>query len=90
MDGWLTRGVDESCKLPNVDQDTGTRHPVEPDRTLRAHRDIDDGAPNMGCLGMQLTPLFDRTDRPEHMEITLDLGMSVDVLERGPHKYVRI
>ncbi len=78
------------CKLPNVDQDTGIRHPVKPDRSLRAHREIDDGAPNMGCLGMQLTPMFERTDRPKYMEMRLDVGMSADVLERGSHKYIRI
>ncbi len=63
---------------------------MEPDKSLRTHRDVDEGAPKSGCLGMQLTPLFDKTDRPEDMELTLDLGMSIEVLERGAHRYVPI
>ncbi|CAI4210721.1 unnamed protein product [Parascedosporium putredinis] len=44
------------CKLPNVDPATAIPHPVEPDRYLRKHRNIDDGCPKNGCLGMMLTP----------------------------------
>ncbi|KAA8646577.1 uncharacterized protein ATNIH1004_008010 [Aspergillus tanneri] len=44
------------CKLPNVDPDTGIRHPTEPDRTLRSYRRIDQGDPTNACLGMQLVP----------------------------------
>ncbi|KAI0403920.1 hypothetical protein F4802DRAFT_266193 [Xylaria palmicola] len=47
------------CKLPNVDPDSGERHPREPDRSLRALRNVDKGSPLNGCLGMQLTPLFE-------------------------------
>ncbi|KAJ3560140.1 hypothetical protein NPX13_g9409 [Xylaria arbuscula] len=47
------------CKMPNVDAFTGHRHPREPDRSLRALRNVDEGAPLNGCLGMQLTPLFE-------------------------------
>lgn len=43
------------CKLPNVDPDTGERHAVEPDKTLRGTRVIDAGAKG-GCLGMMLVP----------------------------------
>ncbi|EFR04559.1 hypothetical protein MGYG_07564 [Nannizzia gypsea CBS 118893] len=43
------------CKLPNVDPDTGIRHGVEPDKTLRGTRVIDAGAKG-GCLGMMLVP----------------------------------
>ncbi|KAH8160400.1 hypothetical protein CIB48_g7847 [Xylaria polymorpha] len=50
------------CKMPNVDPYTGERHPREPDRSLRALRDVDKGAPLNGCLGMQLTPLFEVDD----------------------------
>ncbi|OAA58062.1 Molybdenum cofactor sulfurase [Niveomyces insectorum RCEF 264] len=78
------------CKLPNVNPDTGERHPREPDFSLRKHREIDAGAPKMGCLGMQLTPLFDQPDKPESMELTLEAGMAVDVLARGEHLYVKI
>ncbi|KAI8949761.1 hypothetical protein F4801DRAFT_390746 [Xylaria longipes] len=53
------------CKLPNVDPDTGERHPREPDRSLRALRDVDPGAPLNGCLGMQLTPLFEVDSAPD-------------------------
>ncbi|KKY36898.1 putative mosc domain-containing protein [Diaporthe ampelina] len=70
------------CKLPNVNPATGIRHAVEPDRTLRANREIDEGAPRKGCLGMQVTPLF---DRPESPESYLAVGMSIEVLERGEH-----
>ena len=44
------------CRLPNVDPDTGIRHAVEPDKTLRATRAIDPGAPGGGCLGMMMVP----------------------------------
>ncbi|KAI1165093.1 MOSC domain-containing protein [Nemania serpens] len=47
------------CKMPNVDHYTGERHPREPDDSLRTRRNVDEGAPLNGCLGMQLTPLFE-------------------------------
>lgn len=72
------------CKLPNVDPDTGARHAAEPDRTLRRDRAIDDGAPGKGCLGMQMTPLFEGAGG---RETYLEVGMSIEVLERGPHRY---
>lgn len=77
------------CKLPNVDQDHGVRHPVEPDRSLRKFRDVDEGARLMGCLGMQLTPLFDKTNSREDLESWVEVGMSVEVLERGEHWYIK-
>ncbi|KAK4450074.1 molybdenum cofactor sulfurase [Podospora aff. communis PSN243] len=76
------------CKLPNVDQDTGLRHPVEPDRSLRKFRNVDPGAKNNGCLGMQLTPLFEKTAEPEGMETWLEVGMGVEVLGTGEHVYI--
>ncbi|KAL2159969.1 hypothetical protein VTH06DRAFT_2102 [Thermothelomyces fergusii] len=76
------------CKMPNVDQDTGHRHPVQPDKALRKFREVDAGARHMGCLGMQLTPLFPGTDALEHMESWVEVGMSVEVLERGDHLYI--
>lgn len=45
--------------MPNVDHYTGERHPREPDDSLRTRRNVDEGAPLNGCLGMQLTPLFE-------------------------------
>ncbi|KAK2067611.1 hypothetical protein P8C59_001334 [Phyllachora maydis] len=77
------------CKLPNTDPDTGVRHPVEPDKTLRTHREVDAGARHKGCLGMQLTPLFASTQRPEDMETWLETGMSIEVLERGEHFFLK-
>ncbi|KAJ9138934.1 hypothetical protein NKR23_g8223 [Pleurostoma richardsiae] len=77
------------CKLPNVDPDTGIRHPVEPDKSLRKFREVDEGAPKMGCLGMQLCPLFAKTDRPEYLESVLEVGMSLEVLQRGSHLYIK-
>lgn len=74
------------CKLPNVNQDTGIRHSVEPDKTLRAQRAIDEGAPKTGCLGMQMTPLFEDLGS---QEFHLEVGMSTDVLERGEHLFKR-
>lgn len=44
------------CRLPNVDPDTGIRHPSEPDKTLKSFRRIDAGDPTNACLGMQLVP----------------------------------
>ncbi|KAK3487724.1 uncharacterized protein B0T23DRAFT_213049 [Neurospora hispaniola] len=86
------------CKMPNVDQDTGFRHPAEPDRSLRKYRDVDPGIKGVGSLGMQLTPLFcDPTSDVEGvdpdnmvMESWVEVGMSVEVLSRGPHRYVRM
>ncbi|OIW32398.1 putative molybdenum ion binding protein [Coniochaeta ligniaria NRRL 30616] len=77
------------CKMPNVDQDNGFRHPVEPDKSLRKHREVDEGAPHMGCFGMQMTPLFENTDDPEAMESWVEVGMDVEVLERGGHRYIK-
>jgi hypothetical protein len=74
------------CKLPNVDQANGFRHRVEPDRSLRAHRAVDAGAPLKGCLGMQLTPLFENVDGGEgEREAWVGVGMDVVVEERGKH-----
>jgi len=72
-----------------VDQDTGFRHPVEPDRSLRKYREVDEGAPHKGCLGVQMTPLFDKTDDAETMESWIEVGMDVEVLERGSHRYIK-
>ncbi|KAG6281221.1 hypothetical protein E4U48_007344 [Claviceps purpurea] len=79
--------VETRCKLPNVDPATGVRHSVEPDRSLRKYRQIDDGAPRMGCLGMQLCPVFPNTGTPAQLESYVEAGMDVEVLKRGPHRY---
>jgi hypothetical protein len=88
--------------MPNVDQETGARHPREPDHSLRVRRDVDEGAPMMGCLGMQLTPLFDNTpqsgtgsgllgddDTDDGPSTWIAVGMTVDVQERGEHVYIK-
>jgi hypothetical protein len=37
---------------------------------------------------MQVTPLFPKTSAPENLESWVEVGMSVEVLERGDHKYI--
>ena len=75
--------------MPNVNQDNGIRHKAEPDRALRKYRDVDEGAPKMGCLGVQMCPIFPRASGTA-MELSslVSVGMSIDVLERGPHVYI--
>ena len=67
------------CRLPNVDPDTGQRHRVEPDRTLRATRDVDAGAPGKGCLGLNLVAA-----RPDG---EIRVGDELEVLETGENVY---
>jgi uncharacterized protein YcbX len=70
------------CKLPNVDQVSGERHPSEPDKTLRSFRAVDPGAgPNVGCLGMQLVPIA--------KEGALRVGDEITVLEVGEHSVIK-
>jgi uncharacterized protein YcbX len=70
------------CKMPNVDQVTGDRHPSEPDHTLRTFRAVDPGTgPNVGCLGMQMVPLA--------KESALRVGDEITVLYVGEHHYVK-
>jgi len=70
------------CKLPNVDQVTGQRHRLEPDRTLRSVRNIDAGAGDkIGCLGMQMVPWA--------QESAIQVGDEVQVLEEGEHFYIK-
>ncbi|KAK7397947.1 hypothetical protein QQX98_012684 [Neonectria punicea] len=77
------------CKLPNVDPGTGIRHKVEPDRALRKFRDVDEGAPKMGCLGMQLCPMFPPATAAENLESYVEVGMEIDVLKRGSHHFLK-
>ncbi|KAI3331528.1 MOSC domain-containing protein [Xylariaceae sp. AK1471] len=92
------------CKMLNVDQETGGIHLREPDHSLRTRRDVDEGAPMMGCLGMQLTPLFEEyttaqsklrsgllgdDDTNDGPSIWVAVGMTVDVEERGEHIYIK-
>ena len=70
------------CKLPNVDPDSSERHPVEPDKTLKGFRCIDDGDPNNACLGLMLVPV-------KESGVTLRAGQGIEVLERGEHHYIK-
>lgn len=70
------------CRLPNVDPDTGERHPAEPDRTLKAYRRIDDGDRTNACLGLQLVPA--------RQEFRMRVGDCVHVLETGEHRYIKM
>jgi hypothetical protein len=42
----------------------------------------------MGCLGMQLCPVFQEAGEPENLQSFLEVGMEVDVLQRGSHFYL--
>jgi uncharacterized protein YcbX len=70
------------CRLPNVDPDTAERHPIEPDKTLKSFRCIDEGDPLNACLGLQLVPA-------EMGPFQIRVGDQVEVLERGHHKYIK-
>ncbi|OJJ55098.1 hypothetical protein ASPSYDRAFT_49252 [Aspergillus sydowii CBS 593.65] len=70
------------CKLPNVDPDTGFRHPREPDRTLKSYRRIDKGDLTNACLGMQGVPAV--------QESLIRVGDAVSVLETGEHCYIKM
>lgn len=70
------------CRLPNVDPETGDRHAVEPDKTLKSFRCIDDGDPLNACLGLQLVPA-------ESQPFQIRVGDQIEVLERGEHHYIR-
>ena len=68
------------CLLPNVDQKTGIAHKVEPNKTLRSFRCIDEGATGKACLGMQMVPAT--------KEAKIKVGDSIEVLETGKHYYI--
>lgn len=69
---------------------TGAKHPVEPFKAMRTYSEVDEGAPLKGCMGMAMTPLFSRTDTPAIiiMETILTMGMSLEVIESGSHRYI--
>jgi len=69
------------CKLPNTDPLTGIRHPVEPDKTLRKHREVDEGAKGLACLGMQMVPASEWAP--------IKVGDPIEVIETGVHFYMR-
>jgi uncharacterized protein YcbX len=63
------------CRLPNVDPDTGIKHDVEPDKTLKSFRCIDANDPGP-CLGLQLVP-------SKETGTVLTVGDAVEVLKRS-------
>lgn len=69
------------CLLPNVDQKMGVAHKVEPNRTLRSFRCIDEGAVGKACLGMQMVPAAEETK--------IQVGDTITVLETGEHRYIQ-
>ena len=69
------------CKVPNVDLETGVRDRNEPYRTLVKEREIDRGAPKLGCLGMQMVPVL--------QEGVVCFGDEVQGLEVGEHEYIK-
>ncbi|RDW83699.1 MOSC domain protein [Aspergillus mulundensis] len=70
------------CKLPNVNPDTGIRHPSEPDRTLKSYRKIDQGDLTNACLGMQGVPAV--------RESRIRVGDKISVVETGEHRYIKM
>ncbi|KAH6685673.1 MOSC domain-containing protein [Plectosphaerella plurivora] len=78
------------CKMPNVDPQTGFRHRNEPDRSLRKFREVDEGAPKHGCMGMQVCPLFDDAGNVDSADLRtwVEVGMEIEVVERGDHLYI--
>lgn len=80
------------CKVPNVHPTEGSCHPCEPDRTLRAYRAIDRGAPGAGCLGLQVVPA--RVGRGGggsggSGRVAVAVGDEVLCTERGEHFFLR-
>ncbi|KAF8243324.1 hypothetical protein K440DRAFT_562141 [Wilcoxina mikolae CBS 423.85] len=70
------------CKLPNVNPITGEKHPQEPDQTMRKYRNIDAGAKNKACLGMQVVPA-------RHGDgVAMSVGDEVVVTETGEHFFM--
>jgi uncharacterized protein YcbX len=68
------------CKLPNTNQETGEKHPQQPDRMLRSYRCIDEGAKGTACLGMMCVPL---------VEGQIKVGDEIRVGKRGEHFFLR-
>lgn len=69
------------CLLPNVDPQTGIAHQVEPNRTLRSFRCVDEGAVGKACLGMQMVPATE--------EAKISVGDIIEVLGSGKHLYIK-
>ncbi|KAI5813896.1 MOSC N-terminal beta barrel domain-containing protein [Pyronema omphalodes] len=68
------------CKLPNTNQETGVKHPQQPDRLLRSYRCVDEGAKGTACLGMMCVPLVDGQ---------IKVGDEIRVGNTGEHFFLR-
>lgn len=94
------------CKLPNVDPDTGIRHPAEPDRALKRWRRIDRGDLTNAALGMQAVPAVEGIFLFSFIflgwccwfqgfglicvEFRVCVGDRIEVLETGEHCYIKM
>ena len=84
------------CPMVDVDQDSGTRQRLrELFRSLCEHRDVDEGAPRLGCLGMSLCPVFPGVTAAaaaaasdDRLESFIEVGMELSVMQRGTHLYI--
>lgn len=86
------------CPMVDVDQDSGTRQRRrELFRSLCEHRDVDEGAPRLGCLGMSLCPVFPGATAAaagagaasdDRLESFIEVGMDLSVMQRGAHLYI--
>ncbi|MCJ1308269.1 hypothetical protein MMC25_001922 [Agyrium rufum] len=70
------------CKVTTTDQDTGERHASEPLNTLNKKRDIDAGAKNGGCFGMQIVPAKESG--------SIKVSDHLEVLKTGKHFYINL
>ena len=70
------------CKLPNVEPTTGIVDRDDPYSTMSKYRCIDEGAGNNPCLGMQMVPISGEPG-------TIKVGDEIEVLETGPHHYIK-
>ncbi|KAI5783873.1 MOSC domain-containing protein [Peziza echinospora] len=68
------------CNLPNVDQETGEKHPSEPAKTMRSYRCIDPGTRLNACMGMQAVPAV--------QDGLIKVGDPITVLTTGEHFYI--
>jgi uncharacterized protein YcbX len=75
------------CRLPNVDPAKGSRHPTEPDRTLKSFRCIDRGDDKNAALGLMLVSAK-AGDGEQRMQ--LRVGDEIEVVERGELVTVKV
>ncbi|KAH8173027.1 MOSC domain-containing protein [Sarocladium implicatum] len=76
------------CKMPNVNPEDGKRHRAEPDYALRKYRDVDEGAPKNGCLGVQMVPIYPDAKNAKELSFIISVGMSITVEGKGEHVYI--